>query len=320
MRPAMPRSLRGVARPEQVPRPFLVTQRAPCNQHPRVIDLRAGNVRRNAEVGRDRVQLLGRVVHSHERLDQRHRCRPRRQLGEVPLQDALTARLRGATRGTVMGRFDDAPVSRRRLLLAGLALGVPAIVNACSSGGGGDRGTRRPRATTGPSAGASPTSLAPTPACGDNAQATKAQTEGPFFETNSPEKSNFTSDVDKGTKIVLTGTVLTTACQPVQRALLDVWHADADGEYDNDGYRLRGHFFTDAEGAYRLETIVPGLYPGRTRHFHFKVQPRGGKLLTTQLYFPGEPRNEQDSIFNSELLMAVQDGAGGKDATFTFVV
>jgi protocatechuate 3,4-dioxygenase beta subunit len=210
-------------------------------------------------------------------------------------------------------------VSRRKLLLAGLALGVPAIVTACSSGGGGDRATRRPRATTGSPAG-SATSLPPTPACGDNAEATKSQTEGPFYEANSPEKSNFVGDVDKGTKIVLTGTVLTTACQPVQRALLDVWQADADGEYDNDGYRLRGHFFTDAQGGYRLETIVPGLYPRRTRHFHFKVQPPGGKLLTTQLYFPGEPRNERDSIFRPELLMDVRDGADGKDAAFNFVV
>ncbi len=177
-----------------------------------------------------------------------------------------------------MGRFDDVPVSRRKLLLAGLALGVPAIVTACSSGGGGDRATRRPRATTGSPAG-SATSLAPTPACGDNAEATKSQTEGPFYEANSPEKSNFVGDVDKGTKIVLTGTVLTTACQPVQRALLDVWQAD-----------------------------------------DFKVQPPGGKLLTTQLYFPGEPRNERDSIFRPELLMDVRDGADGKDAAFNFVV
>jgi protocatechuate 3,4-dioxygenase beta subunit len=219
-----------------------------------------------------------------------------------------------------MGRFEDVPVSRRKLLFAGLALGVPAIVTACSSGGGGDRATRRPRATTGSPAGGSATSLAPTPACGGSAQATKAQTEGPFYEADSPETSNFVGDVDKGTKIVLTGTVLTTVCQPVERALLDVWQADADGEYDNDGYRLRGHFFTDPQGAYRLETIVPGLYSGRTRHFHFKVQPPGGKLLTTQLYFPGETRNDQDSIFRPELLMDVRDGAGGKDATFTFVV
>jgi protocatechuate 3,4-dioxygenase beta subunit len=218
-----------------------------------------------------------------------------------------------------MDRPEDALLSRRTMLLGGLALGVPAVVAACSSGGG-ERTTRRPRATTTSPSTGSAGSLTPTPACGDNAEATRAQTEGPFFEPDSPEKANFVGDVGKGTKIVLTGSVLTTACQPVARALLDVWHADADGEYDNEGFRLRGHFFTDDQGAYRLDTIVPGNYSGRTKHFHVKVRPPGGRVLTTQLYFPGERQNEQDSIFQPELLMDVRDSASGKDATFTFVV
>ena len=68
-------------------------------------------------------------------------------------------------------------------------------------------------------------------------------------------------------------------------------------------------------------TIVPGLYPGRTRHIHVKVQAPNGPVLTTQLYFPGEPRNAGDSIFQKETLMAVSDASGGgKDATFDFVV
>jgi protocatechuate 3,4-dioxygenase beta subunit len=139
-------------------------------------------------------------------------------------------------------------------------------------------------------------------------------------EPDSPEKADFTSDVSTGTPIVLTGAVLTTDCKAIGRALLDVWHADADGEYDNDGYRLRGHFFTDDRGTYTLRTIVPGLYPERTRHFHFKVRPPGGRLLTTQLYFPGEPRNEEDSMFSPALLMAVRDSGSGNDASFNFVV
>ena len=216
-----------------------------------------------------------------------------------------------------MHRLEHAIVSRRRLLVGGLALGVPALLVACSSNGG-ERTSRTPRTTNG-SAGGAPSTLAPTPACGDGAQ-TQSQTEGPFYEPDTPEKADFTGDVSKGTPIVLTGAVVTTDCRPVARALLDVWHADDDGEYDNDGYRLRGHLFTDDQGAYRLQTIVPGNYTGRTKHFHVKVRPPGGRLLTTQLYFPGERGNEQDSIFSPELLMAVQDRADGKDATFTFVV
>jgi len=114
--------------------------------------------------------------------------------------------------------------------------------------------------------------------------------------------------------------VRSTQCKPVQGALVDFWQADAGGEYDNEGYRLRGHQFTDARGRYRLETIVPGLYPGRTRHFHVRVQAPNRPVLTTQLYFPGEPANKRDGIFNSKLLMAVRDSIGGKAAAFDFIL
>jgi protocatechuate 3,4-dioxygenase beta subunit len=123
-----------------------------------------------------------------------------------------------------------------------------------------------------------------------------------------------------GTRLVITGQVLTTACTPIANALLDFWQADNDGNYDNAGYRLRGHQFTDANGRFSLETIVPGLYPGRTRHIHVKVQRPNGAILTTQLYFPGEARNASDGIYSAELLMNVSDGANGRDATFNFVL
>ena len=123
-----------------------------------------------------------------------------------------------------------------------------------------------------------------------------------------------------GTPIVVTGTVLSTACRPLPGALLDFWQADDRGAYDNTGYRLRGHQFTDERGRYRLESIVPGLYPGRTRHFHVRVQAPNQPILTTQLYFPDEPANRGDSIFRPELVLAVRDDAGGKAAAFDFVL
>jgi protocatechuate 3,4-dioxygenase beta subunit len=120
--------------------------------------------------------------------------------------------------------------------------------------------------------------------------------------------------------MVLTGYVLSRRCQPMARALLDFWQADDQGQYDNAGYRCRGHQFTDEAGRYRLETVVPGLYPGRTRHFHVKVQVPNRPILTTQLYFPGERRNARDGIFNSALLMAIQDTANGQLARFNFIL
>ena len=123
-----------------------------------------------------------------------------------------------------------------------------------------------------------------------------------------------------GTPMVLTGHVLSRRCQRVTRALLDFWQADDQGRYDNDGYRCRGHQFTDEMGRYRLETIMPGQYSGRTRHLHVKVQASNRPILTTQLYFPGEPRNARDGIFNPALLMAIQNTAEGQIARFDFVL
>ena len=159
-----------------------------------------------------------------------------------------------------------------------------------------------------------------TPACGPDSLPTGAQTEGPYFKRSSPERSSLLEPGLAGERLVLSGQVLASDCRPVARALLDVWQADADGAYDNRGFRLRGHLFTDADGRYRLETIVPGLYPGRTRHIHVKLQPPGGRVLTTQLYFPDEAGNRRDGLFEPSLLVALERDAGAAQAAFDFVL
>jgi protocatechuate 3,4-dioxygenase beta subunit len=119
---------------------------------------------------------------------------------------------------------------------------------------------------------------------------------------------------------MVTGRVLTVACQAVAGTVLDFWQADGTGNYDNRSYRLRGHQSTDGEGRYSLETVVPGEYSGRTRHIHVKVQAGGGPGLTTQLYFPGVSRNQQDSIFDPVLVMDLKDVGGSETAAFDFVL
>jgi protocatechuate 3,4-dioxygenase beta subunit len=140
---------------------------------------------------------------------------------------------------------------------------------------------------------------------------TQRQTEGPFFKPESPKR---TSLIEKDTKsrLVLSGVVLSPQCKPVPNALLDFWHADEAGEYDNRGYRYRGHQFADAQGRYRLQTIVPAEYPGRARHIHVKVQAPGRRILTTQVYFPGDASNRRDGLYRPELEM--------KNGEFNFIV
>ena len=161
---------------------------------------------------------------------------------------------------------------------------------------------------------------ASSPNCSSPASLTPSMTEGPFFKAGSPERASLIESSVTGTKLVLTGYVLTADCKPIAHALLDFWQANADGQYDNSGYTLRGHQFTDAAGHYQLETIVPGLYPGRTEHIHVKVKAPNGPVLTTQLFFLGVASSESDSIFDPKLVMSIQTTGAGMAATYNFML
>lgn len=164
--------------------------------------------------------------------------------------------------------------------------------------------------------------LVPTPSCADadDLAATMQQTEGPYYTPETPERQSLLEPGMPGTPLRVTGYVYDTACQPIPGALLDFWQCDDAGIYDNEGYRLRGHQFSNADGLYQLETVLPGLYPGRTRHIHVKAQAPGQPVLTTQLYFPDEPSNAEDGIFDPSLVVDLQPGDERQEAYFTFVL
>jgi protocatechuate 3,4-dioxygenase beta subunit len=142
----------------------------------------------------------------------------------------------------------DAEITRRRLLELGVAFAAGADLLA-----GDDV-------------------LAATPTIAYDDEPTPELTEGPYFTPSSPLRRSIVPSGATGTRLTLSGRVLTTAGRPVRRALVDFWQADAKGVYDNEGYDFRGHQLTDARGRYTLLTVVPGLYTGRTRHIHVKVQ------------------------------------------------
>lgn len=196
---------------------------------------------------------------------------------------------------------DDRFPSRRRILATG-AFVVTGFGLAIDKGFGQQR-------------------LVPTPACHDGDEPTVEETEGPFFKPRSPRRSNLCEPGIAGRAVELSGLVLTRSCRPVRGALIDLWHADDKGVYDNKGFRLRGHTFTGDQGGYAFHTIVPGLYPGRTRHYHVKIRAPGEKSpLTTQFYFPDEERNRADGLFRRDLVMQVAEAEDALLARFDVIL
>ena len=156
--------------------------------------------------------------------------------------------------------------------------------------------------------------------CRAPAEPTPAQAEGPYYKAGSPRRRSLIEPGVRGRRLHLRGRVLSTRCLPVRRARVDFWQADGAGEYDNEGYRLRGWQRTDTRGRYRLETVVPAQYESSAPHIHVKVTPRGGRTLTTQLYLPGGRGNAEDPLFERETLVRLRRGAGTWRASFDFVV
>jgi len=151
---------------------------------------------------------------------------------------------------------------------------------------------------------------------------TPYMTEGPYYPDTLPlDQDNDLVQVNDhatdalGTVTLLSGHILDTKGAPLKNALVELWQADNNGTYihtsgagrnerDN-GFQGYGKFETDSKGAWRFRTIKPGLYTGRTRHYHFGVTLPGQKRrFTTQLFFAGEPGNERDGV-----LRGVRDAA-----------
>ena len=211
----------------------------------------------------------------------------------------------------------------RRKALAGLAAG---FVGAGAAAGGIAALVRAASASASARAAAAPAgyafpgpapdrglALSPPLACTPDTSGTPAQTAGPFYTPGTPRRSNLREPGTTGDPLVFEGLVLTPDCRPAAGAVVDVWHCDEHGRYDNEGFRYRGHQLTDAAGAFRFETIRPPRYTGRTPHIHVRAQGEGTRLLTTQVYFPDlAASNRRDFIFRDDLLMRLDRTGGGE--------
>lgn len=137
-------------------------------------------------------------------------------------------------------------------------------------------------------------------------------TTGPFYPLSRTTDQDWDltrvaggNDIARGVIMELRGRVTTEGGKPVAGARLDVWQTNGLGRYhhpsDESGLPYDPNFQgsavirADANGEYRLRTVIPLPYERRQRHIHFDV--RGEKrMLITQMFFPGEP-NERDTLY-----------------------
>jgi protocatechuate 3,4-dioxygenase beta subunit len=227
--------------------------------------------------------------------------------------------------------------SRRKFLHLGTALGAGLLLPACGS----STETNKGQGPAGPGSGGSGPGPGPGPGGGGvgggaggmggrgptpQCEESDVNIEGPFYTPSAPDKTSLYEPGMPGVRVVIAGKVLgLDGCSPLESAILDVWQANDAGAYDNVGFTLRGVFQVDPEGNYSIDTIIPGHYLNgsqyRPAHVHFKVSAPGYVLLTTQLYFEGDPYNDIDPFIEPSLIMAVNDGPnGGKACTFDFVL
>jgi catechol 1,2-dioxygenase len=178
----------------------------------------------------------------------------------------------------------------------------------------------------------------------------KGSIEGPYYIPEAPEQKSpaiieMRADED-GTPFLFQGRVNSVDGTPLGGAKIELWHADSDGFYSQFApnipeWNLRGSFIADDDGNFQINTMQPapyqiptdgacgqliaaaGWHAWRPAHLHLKVSAPGHELLTTQLYFPGDPHNEDDiaTAVKPELMLDIQpaDGGGGQ-ATYDFVL
>ena len=125
---------------------------------------------------------------------------------------------------------------------------------------------------------------------------------GPFYRPGSPVRTNLQIPGDPGTKLYLSGKVKHDDCTtPFKKAKVEIWHCSSKGEYDNstDEFKYRGTTFTDDDGKYFFNTILPVPYNTggstyRPAHYHMMITAEGYQPLITQLYFVGDPHLSDD--------------------------
>lgn len=134
---------------------------------------------------------------------------------------------------------------------------------------------------------------------------TPGNTLGPFYKRGAPRKEKLFDTARSGVPLMVAGRIINTEGTTLAGATLEVFHADAEGEYDLRGFNYRGEIPISASGEYHYETVVPGGYGGRAQHIHYVINAPGHRRLVTQLYFENDPKFEgnPDRNYNRDSLV-----------------
>ena len=129
---------------------------------------------------------------------------------------------------------------------------------------------------------------------------------GPYYFEDAPFRSVIAHENEPGQRLFISGTVKQNDCEDsISGSLIELWQANDEGSYgivedcdtgnpENDYFNLRGKFFSDSNGDYSFESILPGYYGSRPRHIHIKITTPDGIELVSQLYFGNDPYCEND--------------------------
>jgi protocatechuate 3,4-dioxygenase beta subunit len=159
------------------------------------------------------------------------------------------------------------------------------------------------------------------PPCSDDEKATPSVAADATYRPGAPLRTSLVEPGLAGTPLVLSGTVTGITCGRIKGSTVEIWQADAKGVYDTAGVRLRGRQLTNADGAFRFDTIVPGPSGARAKHIGVHVVVPQKAELWTELFFPDDPKNTSDRRFKKELLLKpLQAPKGRQAATFDIVL
>ncbi|MDF1792603.1 MAG: hypothetical protein P1U88_11870 [Thalassobaculaceae bacterium] len=161
--------------------------------------------------------------------------------------------------------------------------------------------------------------LVRSPFCGKDYGTTPWQPAGEYFLEGAPERVNLADDDPGGVTVELFGSVFDSHCHPVIGARIDIWQSDHFGQYDEEGFKLRGHQVTGPSGTYCFVTVIPAPHDDDPPHFHTRVIGPAGKRLTTNVYLPSDGKGGGGKVDPS--LIAISDAWGEiRRVRFDFVL